>query len=560
MKHNFSLIRFLVTVMFLSLLSVSAMATYYSDFVPTMTSNTAPSGVITVSSVYTATYDGWKAFDDNTASSTAWLSANGATTGWIKYEFASQKDVVKYSIQGTNVPGRSPSSWTLQGSNDGVNWTILDTQSSQTNWGIDEVRKYNVSNPGSYKIYKLDITGNNGGGDGLNDIAILEIELFGQFNCPLGIVSYWTFDDGTATDTVGNNNGTLVNNPTVVSGKVGNALYFDGVDDYVEVLGSTDLDIAGDMTIAMWIKPVSLPTSTNIGFIAKRALSGGSARWHFGLNNDISGYNFYNSVAEFQSSKRPSNNNWSFIVMVLDSGVDIKYFTNATLVDTVAGAYMGSSLGEPLTIARSGVDPLYKGIMDEVVIFNRVLNSSEIQQLYQDTLNGKGYCSSSSNSSTSSIEPNYTTFSSSETTNFSALSDLTNVTAPVIATSQAKIEWAGSGYNADGKDFDSAITITHNFVSVDVSKLDNTFNRTANLTLKTVTYPSLYAYEILRNGQPCGAPECVKISANPVKFKVSHFSNYTTNGTGVVPEFNSGLIIVLLVFTVLFTIVYKAKK
>jgi len=157
--------------------------------------------------------------------------------------------------------------------------------------------------------------------------------------------------------------------------------------------------------------------------------------------------------------------------------------------------------------------------------------------------------------------PIYTEFyGKGETTNFSEVLDLANVIAPVLATSDAKIEWAGSGYNANGKNFDNAITINHNFVSVDVSKLDNTFNRSANITFKTVTYPSLFAYEILRNGQPCPAPECVKISANPVKFKVSHFSNYTTNGTGVVPEFNNGLVLMLSVFVVLFAVIYRVKN
>ncbi|GIW67303.1 MAG: hypothetical protein KatS3mg096_171 [Candidatus Parcubacteria bacterium] len=49
-----------------------------------------------------------------------------------------------------------------------------------------------------------------------------------------GLVGYWSFDDCTAKDLSGNNNnGTLMNGPQCVDGKVGKALSFDGVDDYV---------------------------------------------------------------------------------------------------------------------------------------------------------------------------------------------------------------------------------------------------------------------------------------------------------------------------------------
>jgi hypothetical protein len=55
-----------------------------------------------------------------------------------------------------------------------------------------------------------------------------------------GLVGYWPFDEGGGTiakDYSGNgNNGTLVNNPTWTTGKVGGALSFDGANDYVRVL------------------------------------------------------------------------------------------------------------------------------------------------------------------------------------------------------------------------------------------------------------------------------------------------------------------------------------
>ena len=59
-----------------------------------------------------------------------------------------------------------------------------------------------------------------------------------------GLVGCWTFDGAytKAQDCSGNNNtGTLTGGPTKVQGKVGQALSFDGVDDYVE--GSANLPL-----------------------------------------------------------------------------------------------------------------------------------------------------------------------------------------------------------------------------------------------------------------------------------------------------------------------------
>jgi len=53
------------------------------------------------------------------------------------------------------------------------------------------------------------------------------------------LVGYWNFDEGAGTvvsDSSGNNNtGTLTNGPLWTAGKVGNALNFDGTNDYVSI-------------------------------------------------------------------------------------------------------------------------------------------------------------------------------------------------------------------------------------------------------------------------------------------------------------------------------------
>src|SRR6185369_12921723 len=68
------------------------------------------------------------------------------------------------------------------------------------------------------------------------------------------VVGYWSFDDGSATDNSGNgNNGTLVNGPTMVAGKSGQALNFNGSNQYVNV-GNVLNPGSGDFSIFAWVK------------------------------------------------------------------------------------------------------------------------------------------------------------------------------------------------------------------------------------------------------------------------------------------------------------------
>ena len=69
-------------------------------------------------------------------------------------------------------------------------------------------------------------------------------------------ISYWRFDEGSGTiayDSVNGNHGTIYE-ATWTNGIVGSALYFDGVDDYVDILDSDILDIASNLTVECWIK------------------------------------------------------------------------------------------------------------------------------------------------------------------------------------------------------------------------------------------------------------------------------------------------------------------
>lgn len=153
---------------------------YTGNILPTMTSNTAPSGFASASSVYGTTDDAWKAFDKtSTTTGTQWSTAN-TSSGWLSFRFTEKKVIKKYSLRGSyNTVSASPKSWTFEGSNDGgANWTVLDTQTNITNWLVSQIRSFEILNTTDYLEYRINVTENNGS----SFLAISELEMMEQLS------------------------------------------------------------------------------------------------------------------------------------------------------------------------------------------------------------------------------------------------------------------------------------------------------------------------------------------------------------------------------------------
>ena len=148
---------------------------YSTDKIPTMTSNTAPSGVASASS-FNAGNDAWEAMRDlNVDPDDTWQSNTGQNfPHWLKYQFTSGKIIRRYTITSRNYSGARacPEDWTLQGSNNDSDWTTLDTQTGQS-FTQAEKKTYSFSNLTAYVYYKLNITA----GEDSTTVHIGEFEL-----------------------------------------------------------------------------------------------------------------------------------------------------------------------------------------------------------------------------------------------------------------------------------------------------------------------------------------------------------------------------------------------
>lgn len=140
------------------------------SILPLMTANNAPSPVV---------------ISDSTSSSSAYLACNRVSTdtGWFAsgvsgwwqvYLGTTGRIVISYTLVDNIQYGTYSSAWTFLGSNDGSNWTTLDTITGQV-FASSEMKTYPISNSTSFTYYKINITGNNGGSwVGFGEIELIE--------------------------------------------------------------------------------------------------------------------------------------------------------------------------------------------------------------------------------------------------------------------------------------------------------------------------------------------------------------------------------------------------
>ncbi|AMV38589.1 F5/8 type C domain protein [Planctomyces sp. SH-PL62] len=149
---------------------------------PMLANRVVPSGIVTARGSNPGGGEGAAQAFDGTAQ-TKWLDFAGSS--WIQYQFAAGAAhvVTQYTITSANdtatFPTRAPESWILKGSNDGANWTILDSRRGEAITANFTSRTYRFSNTTAFKYYKFDdiLAGKDANGDRGSVIQVGEIAL-----------------------------------------------------------------------------------------------------------------------------------------------------------------------------------------------------------------------------------------------------------------------------------------------------------------------------------------------------------------------------------------------
>jgi len=221
-------------------------------------------------------------------------------------------------------------------------------------------------------------------------------------NLASGLVGHWTFDGQylnttTSTDTSGsNNNGTLTGangKPIPTAGKLGQALSFDGVDDYVETGNLSQINSVSGFTYSAWVYRTGAPSSYT-GIVSRKEgapavpstdlllKTPSDIFFRVGVDQNSFGYT---------SSALIAINEWHHVVGVFDgsgsSNTDkLKIYVDGaqqSITTASTAPTSAPSMTANLTIGFYNQTPFYfPGKIDDVRVYNRALSASEVLQLY----------------------------------------------------------------------------------------------------------------------------------------------------------------------------------
>ena len=230
-----------------------------------------------------------------------------------------------------------------------------------------------------------------------------------------GLVAALSFDPGTVTgdgklktcrDLSGRGNDGTFSGGKAVRGKVGGGLSLNGSGERVVIAHKDELVLEQGSTVSMWFKP---------GSSLSRGLEKTQVLFSKGyVDRDLSYCLLFSDEGEgtmtgaFSERQYLSSNQnswpagkWAHVTMTLSlEGDDFvgRLYINGTLNDT--NDLRKDPQGSMSNISVGAMDPSgrrsFKGVVDEVAIWDRPLAATEVSALYQDSSRGKSYCAAAS--------------------------------------------------------------------------------------------------------------------------------------------------------------------
>lgn len=216
---------------------------------------------------------------------------------------------------------------------------------------------------------------------------------------PSEMVAWWPLDETsglTSIDLAGfNNSGTHVNAPVPVTAKVLGGLLFDGINDYVEVPDQAELSFGtGDFSFDAWIQTTDSAGAKDL--VDKRTSSTGYIGYSFFINDGkLSLQMADGSFTNYVSPVFVADGKWHHIAVTVSRADSKGILFYLDGVDTQFGdpTLRPGSLNNkgPLRIGSQSFSAnyLFKGILDEIELFNRVLTKTEIISIFAANSAGK---------------------------------------------------------------------------------------------------------------------------------------------------------------------------
>jgi hypothetical protein len=208
-----------------------------------------------------------------------------------------------------------------------------------------------------------------------------------------GLIAYYKFDEGQGTvvaDSSGNGlDGTIVGGPDWDEGIVGDGLYFNGVDSYVNCGDSAEFNIEFELTLMAWVYPFDLDDATHDPWISKGdnqyALKNGTGTYFEFFIYDDTWYAPQVAVTE------DYNEEWHHYAGTYD-GFELKMFIDGELMNTSAheGVINTTDYEFWLGSNSQAAGRYFEGILDEVLVYDVALSEEEVTAVYDSYFGSTG--------------------------------------------------------------------------------------------------------------------------------------------------------------------------
>lgn len=225
---------------------------------------------------------------------------------------------------------------------------------------------------------------------------LMSFVLCSKANPPDGLVLHLSFDESAIQgDTVKDqseegNDGTINGNAKTVAGKHGEALEFDGKSVFVEVpLEDSIAFSTGDsLTVQVWVKTDDEPPK-NDGIVGNYR-PGTDALWILSVSGDnpatrgkmafsVRDKGRANS-AGITSPDFLNDDKWHVLAGVRDQKAKkVRFYVDGKLIDEVDDNTKDINSGQSIWVGEH-LNRFYKGLIDEVKVWNRPLTAEELKQ------------------------------------------------------------------------------------------------------------------------------------------------------------------------------------
>jgi hypothetical protein len=242
-------------------------------------------------------------------------------------------------------------------------------------------------------------------------IALIGLAGTGIINaqqCPSDIISYWKLDGSSETiltDDISAHTATATTTLTSITGKVGNAKYFDG-SDVVNVANHADFNFTStsSFSIELWVNFTDVDFGErNKVFIGNNDPYNGGGFWFIGAEFNTGKVIFYlkdsnGNDQQITSSNAYNNGAWHHIVAIRDKSTNTNsLYIDGTLVGSAVYNYTGSFVSSnPINIGYllrdDAPDYFFNGNIDEIAIYKKALPVSEITGHISKAAYSLGYC------------------------------------------------------------------------------------------------------------------------------------------------------------------------